>query len=277
MSNSCQIHIKYIPILNHLRHVGYYNLNTRKTIYIFYCEDNKYFITYANANISRKTSTAVENIIPVPIPINGEIDIGDLPISFFVNKNCPDLNECDFIKKHKIIGMKEIKSLIIYDLKKNHRDHYLRLTRQISDCQIVKLLEIYENTLDNLIIKYMHKYGIDNVRGGSFSGLILSKDQLKQINQIKYKLLKESNLDQIDGETNLNFDDKEINLDYKEINLNLTTKYLNMDFIEKEIIKYKTELADFRTELADVRAELAEFKTKLAKPTSDLNNLDTLD
>ncbi len=164
-----------MPILNHLRHVGYFNfdsLNTRKTIYIFYCEDNKYFITYANANISRKTSTVVENIIPVPVPINGEIDIGDRPISFFVNKNCPNLNECDFIKKYKIIGMKEIKSLIFYGSKENN---YIRLREPVSDCQILKLLEIYENTLDNLIIKYMHKYGIDNVRGGSFSGLILSK------------------------------------------------------------------------------------------------------
>jgi chromosome segregation ATPase len=139
-------------------------------------------------------------------------------------------------------------------------------------------LEIYENTLDNLIIKYMHKYGIDNVREGSFSGLILSKDQLKQINQIKDKL-KESNLDQIDG-----FNDSVINVDDKEINLNLTTKYLNMDFIEKEIIKYKTELADVRAEFADVRAELADvkaelakYKTRLVKPTSDLNNLDILD
>ena len=270
MSNSSHIYIKYMPILNHLRHVQYFNfdnLNQRKTIYIFYCEDNKYFITYANTNISRKTSTAVENIIPVPVPINGEIDIGDLPISFFVNKNCPNLNECDFIKKHKIIGMKEIKSLIFYG---PGGDNYIRLSRPLSDCQILKLLEIYENYLDNLIIKYMHKYGIDNVRGGSFSGSILSKDQIEQINQIKNKL-KDSNLDQIDGETKIIFDDQD--KDYKEINLYLTTKYFNMDHIEKEIIRYKTELAEYKTELAEFKTKLAEFKTK----TTNQSNLDALD
>jgi hypothetical protein len=211
-----KIYIKYTPILERLRHSFPLPLLSRKVIYIFNCEDDKYFITYATTRLY--------------FPIDAKIDMGDLPISFFVNDNCPNINKCEFIKNNKIISIKEIKSLMPYDFNTLN-------SQSLSDCQILKLMELYENYLDNLIIKYMHKYGIDNVRGGSFTETILTIDQIKYIKD-KFKKL---NIDQINGESS-------IELNGHQIKLNLTTKYLNMEHIDNELEKTKLELSMLKKE-----------------------------
>jgi hypothetical protein len=117
-------------------------------------------------------------------------------IASFVNIEF--INKCEFIKNNKIISIKEIKSLMPYDFNTLN-------SQSLSDCQILKLMELYENYLDNLIIKYMHKYGIENVRGGSFSDEILTETQIQQINKIKDKF---NGKYQINGESSVEFDEK---------------------------------------------------------------------
>ena len=278
-----KIYIKYTPIIERLKQWDSYFSNP-KGIYIFNCEHNKYFITYATAciNTGNFIDGKMQNNLPVYVPSTGPIDLGDRPISFFVNNNCPHLNECNFIKNNKIISIREIKCLSLYeyiDLNNKMRSLSLILYAQSPNFQILRLMELYENSLDNLIIKYMHKYGIDNVRGGSFSDEILTETQEIKIQEIQIQQLKDKllNLDQLNGESTIKFDQQ-------QIKLNLTTKYINIENIEDEVIKYKAELAEIKTELIEIKTELAEIKTELAKfksefvkTNSDLNNLETLD
>ena len=104
--------------------------------------------------------------------------------------------------------------------------------------RILNVMEFYENYLDNFILKYMHIYGINNVRGGSYIQLNLSNDQNDQIINKLNKL----NMVQINGESTIIFDKT-------QFKFNLATKYLNMEHIEDEIIKLKTELAKTKSEL----------------------------
>jgi hypothetical protein len=266
-----KVYIKYIPIIERLKQWDSYFSNP-KVIYIFNCEHNKYFITYATAciNTGNFIDGKMQNNFPVYVPSTGPIDLGDRPISFFVNNNCPHLNECNFIKNNKIISIRDIKCLSLYeyiDLNNKMRSLSLILYAQSPNFQILRLMELYENSLDNLIIKYMHKYGIDNVRGGSFSDEILTETQEFQIQQLKDKLL---NLDQLNGESTIKFDQQ-------QIKLNLTTKYINIENIEDEVIKYKAELIEIKTELAKFKSELAKFKSEFVKTNSNINNLETLD
>ncbi len=50
----------------------------------------------------------------------------------------------------------------------------------------IKLLELFENNddydEDKYTLMYMHKYGIDNVRGGTFTRIQLSKSSLEHLN-----------------------------------------------------------------------------------------------
>lgn len=52
----------------------------------------------------------------------------------------------------------------------------------------VKVIEMIDNCdsldEDKYTLKYMNKYGVDNVRGGSFCELILSKENIITINQM---------------------------------------------------------------------------------------------
>jgi hypothetical protein len=255
-------YIKYTPILDNLqdmiRKCGRSWLLNRKIICIFNCENDKYFITYTSYGVSCKNSNRASNIIPVEIPSDCIIDC-DIGISSFVEKNCPSLNEYDFIKNNKIISIKELKSLV-FDQQS--------INKFVSSCthgaptpsnQILKVMEFYENYLDNFILKYMHIYGINNVRGGSYIQLNLSNDQNDQIINKLNKL----NMVQINGESTIIFDKT-------QLKFNLATKYLNMEHIEDEIIKLKTELAKTKSELAETKSELAETKTELAETKSEL-------
>jgi hypothetical protein len=265
-------YIKYILAIEPSKNSSEYFI-APKLIYIFNCENDKYFITY------HTVKAACINIIndrtqisPVYVPsgknnyIEMDNDLVNLPIPSFVNKYCPHLNECHFIKKNKIISMREIKSLILYEYTNEKMQSIslsLRTHSLTPEIQMLKFMEIYENNLDDLIIKYMHKYGIDNVRGGSFSDEILTKDQIKQI-QDKFKKL---NLDQLNGVSVIEFNQH-------QIKLNLTTKYLNMNHIEDEVNKYKTDLANFRAEMDEIKAELVKFKTIFVKQYLSLDSLD---
>lgn len=47
---------------------------------------------------------------------------------------------------------------------------------------ILKVItETNEYTLDDCVIEYMKKYGVDNVRGGSFEDVVLSPAQLEKL------------------------------------------------------------------------------------------------
>jgi hypothetical protein len=218
-----KIYIKYMPVLDEL--IESIPLFNRKAIYIFNCEHNKYFITYATTALSAINdpiiNSPMKNNNLVYVLNDGDINLGYNLISFFVNKNCPNLNECDFIKYNKIINMKEIKMFSLYAF-----DGWNYDSGKTTKYKTLKLLEIYENYLDNLVIKYMYKYGIDNVRGGSFSEPVLTWGQIRQIKN-KFKKL---DLNQIDGESTTDFNGL-------QIKLKLTTKYLNMNSNEDILVK----------------------------------------
>jgi hypothetical protein len=86
----------------------------------------------------------------------------------------------------------------------------------------IKLIELISNCdnfdEDKYTLKYMEKYGIDNVRGGSFCQIILNQENLNTIN----KMIKNS--------LNKNFSDSE-NIDYDEY----LKKFNNIEEINSEI------------------------------------------
>jgi hypothetical protein len=86
----------------------------------------------------------------------------------------------------------------------------------------VKLIELISNCdnfdEDKYTLKYMEKYGIDNVRGGSFCQIVLNQENLNTIN----KMIKNS--------LNKNFSDSE-NIDYDEYLKNFN----NIEEINSEI------------------------------------------
>ena len=48
--------------------------------------------------------------------------------------------------------------------------------------QLIDNCDVYDE--DKYTLKYMNKFGIDNVRGGSFTKIILSKEEIKIINRM---------------------------------------------------------------------------------------------
>ena len=132
------------------------------TITIFNCENDKYFITYMTNMGSKK------------------LDPMRYDISTYVEITCPHIKQYDFFKNNKIISIKKIESIYI-DIKSSE-------FRKSNGCA-----QDYINyTIDNIVFKYMNKYGIDNVRGGSYTDLelqLLTKqfimDELKKLNNGK--------------------------------------------------------------------------------------------
>ena len=128
-------------------------------IIIFNCENDKYFITYMT-NVGSK-----------------KLDPMRYDISTYVELTCPHIKQYDFFKNNKIISIKKIKSIYI-DIKSSE-------FRKSNGCA-----QDYINySIDNIVFKYMNKYGIDNVRGGSYTDLelqLLTKqfimDELKKLN-----------------------------------------------------------------------------------------------
>ena len=64
-------------------------------------------------------------------------------------------------------------------------------TKKYKSIRIVELIQNSDNIdEDEFTIKYMKKYGIDNVRGGHFKNIILRKSDINYINSyIKDKIL----------------------------------------------------------------------------------------
>ena len=157
-----------------------------QTITIFNCENNKYFIS----NTPTPRPTHIPTHRPTPIPIPTPIPTPPLnyftkkpkhyEISTFVNVCCnPRIKQYDFVQINKIISIKKIKSISI-DSK------YMRQFQSTKD---------YINSyIDKLVFKYMNKYGIDNVRGGSYTDLILSPVQYQFISNKLKKLYKSHNM-----------------------------------------------------------------------------------
>jgi hypothetical protein len=114
-------------------------VNSNVNIIIFNCANNKFFVTFTHSR---------DNSI-----LYGQSD----PISNFIDIFLPKLNVCDFIKTNNIIG---IKDRYIYK-DKNNRIHY-------DQCEIPDII-------DNIVLKYMQEYGINSVRGGTYTDININK------------------------------------------------------------------------------------------------------
>jgi len=74
------------------------------------------------------------------------------------------------------------------DIAKRINEHFegngSSFTKKYKPIQIIKIIkEIQVNNVDQYIFKYMKKFGIDNVRGGSFKNEILTKSQKEILKQ----------------------------------------------------------------------------------------------
>lgn len=70
-----------------------------------------------------------------------------------------------------------------------HKRNSCRFTVMYKPLQVLETYRYFEFGEDMLTLKYMKKYGIDNVRGGSYSSPILSKEEIRLID----KMIKTSN------------------------------------------------------------------------------------
>ena len=83
-----------------------------------------------------------------------------------------------------------------YDIKQMFKNN-TKSPKWIKKYTPKKLISIYKFTENNddvniLTLKYMKKYGIENVRGGCFSSINLSKYDLYTINLLNYSINKNS-------------------------------------------------------------------------------------
>lgn len=59
-----------------------------------------------------------------------------------------------------------------------------RVNQWTKDHPVIDIVEVSDSrTVDKIVIKYMHKYGIENVRGGSFSRIELNERDIEIINK----------------------------------------------------------------------------------------------
>jgi hypothetical protein len=79
------------------------------------------------------------------------------------------------------------------DIKKRIQEHIdgngSSFTKKYKPIGVEKIKEnVPEDHANKYVIKYMKKYGIDNVRGGSYKGSSLNKDQLLELSNNGIKL-----------------------------------------------------------------------------------------
>jgi len=115
-------------------------------------------------------------------------------------------------------------------LEKRFNEHYEgrggEYTKKYRMKSIKKIIEnVDPNDLDKYVIKYMNKYGIDRVRGGSFSSIKLSAQQISALNNYGVKSIKQSNIE------TCNIRDKECNKN------KIQTKEPKQDKVLKVIIR----------------------------------------
>ena len=160
------------------------------TITIFYCENNKYFIsTTPSLNYIKEKLT-------------------DYELSTFVNVYCsPHIKQSYFVQNNKIIGIKKTKSILM-DSK--------------SMIQFSSATDFIDHTINNIVLKYMYKYGIDNVRGGSYINLKLTSFEYQIIvNKLKklyksHNMIKQAIKVKAEAEAELNKDIDIINCDWDD-------------------------------------------------------------
>jgi hypothetical protein len=85
-------------------------------------------------------------------------------------------------------------------LEKRFNEHYEgkggEYTKKYKMKSIKKIIEnVDPKDLDKYVIKYMNKYGVDHVRGGSFSSINLSSEQISVLNKFGVKSIKQSNIE----------------------------------------------------------------------------------
>jgi len=118
-------------------------------------------------------------------------------------------------------------------LEKRFNEHYEgkggEYTKRYKMKSIKKIIEnVDPKDLDKYVIKYMNKYGIDHVRGGSFSSIILSSEQISVLNNYGIKSIKLSNIEIC------SIRDKECN---QNKNQTKKTKEVKGDIIKRIVIK----------------------------------------
>jgi hypothetical protein len=85
-------------------------------------------------------------------------------------------------------------------LEKRFNEHYEgkggEYTKKYKMKSIKKIIEnVDPKDLDKYVIKYMNKYGVDHVRGGSFSSINLSSEQISVLNKFGVKSIKQQNIE----------------------------------------------------------------------------------
>jgi hypothetical protein len=196
-------------------------------ITIFNCENDKFFILNTPSLKRVKED-----------PTNYELSYYEL--STFVNIHCsPHIKQSSFIQNNKIIGIKKIKSIII-------DANYMKEFRSTNNYANFKI--------DKIVLKYMHKYGINNVRGGSYENLNLSSleymfiiDELNKLYGVD-NMTKQNNMLQLrDNSTNtVPMSDSVIQLRDNSTNTvpmsDSVVKVQVLDFVQKDDIPIKCEL-----------------------------------
>jgi len=77
------------------------------------------------------------------------------------------------------IVKKNTPSITIYDITNLAREHKQKWLLQYKPVQIMEIIHSLDHwDEDKITLKYMDKHGIDNVRGGSFSAVILTSEEI---------------------------------------------------------------------------------------------------
>lgn len=123
----------------------------------------------------------------------------------------------------------------------------LNKTIWIQKYKLIKILEIFdkcdEYDEDKITLKYMGKYGIDNVRGGSFCQENLSEQDKMFINKMiknaKNKCFNCGESEHFDNNNHQNDSkEKEINNKFKKYKIDRDLYDLSMLYIQNSSIKY---------------------------------------